>query len=189
MCQLRKHPTVFSEILWRSATIAAIQLLPVPQMIHNDILRRLRYALNFNDAQMIATFKLANYEINNSFLAGIMKREEEEGFMLCRDSVLSLFLDGLIIKKRGKKEGQEPVVLKPNQRLSNNEILRKLRIAFTFKDQDIIDTMKLAGLNVSKSELSALFRAKNHRNYMECQDQFLRLFLNGLTKRLNPKAS
>ncbi|RKF20294.1 DUF1456 family protein [Alginatibacterium sediminis] len=152
-------------------------------MIHNDILRRLRYALNLNDAQMIEIFALSDYEIEKSYMLSIMLKEGEEGFLPCRDAVLELFLDGLIIKMRGKQEGKERQGLKPGERLSNNDILRKLRIALNMREDDLIATLKLADFNVGRSELSALFRKSTHRNYVECGDQLLRNFLNGLSKR------
>ena len=65
--------------------------------------------------------------------------------------------------------------------LSNSEVLRKIRIALELKDTDIIDIMALADFNVSKAELSALFRKSDHRNYKECGNQFLRNLLIGLT--------
>ena len=67
--------------------------------------------------------------------------------------------------------------------MSNNDILKKLRIALNLKDTDIIDILKLADFDISKSELSALFRNEDHRNYKECGDQILRRFLNGLIIR------
>jgi len=62
----------------------------------------------------------------------------------------------------------------------NNVILKKLRVALKLKDTDIIDILKSADFEITKAELSALFRKDDHRNYMECQDQILRKFLNGL---------
>lgn len=64
--------------------------------------------------------------------------------------------------------------------LSNNDILKKLRVALELKDDDIIAILKLVDFEVSKSELSALFRKEDHPNYMPCGDQLLRNFLNGL---------
>ena len=64
--------------------------------------------------------------------------------------------------------------------MSNNEILKKLRIALNLKDTDIIEILKLADFDISKSELSALFRSEDQRNYRECGDQILRRFLSGL---------
>lgn len=64
--------------------------------------------------------------------------------------------------------------------MTNNDILKKLRIALKLRDEDIIEILKLVDFQVSKSELSALFRAEDHPNYKECGDQLLRNFLNGL---------
>ena len=64
--------------------------------------------------------------------------------------------------------------------LSNNDILKKLRVAHKFRDTDIIKICDLVNFKVSKSELGALFRNPDHDKYMECGDQILRNFLNGL---------
>jgi uncharacterized protein YehS (DUF1456 family) len=64
--------------------------------------------------------------------------------------------------------------------LTNNDILKKLRVALELKDDDIIHILKLAEFEVTKSELTALFRKPDHPNYKECGDQLLRNFLNGL---------
>lgn len=64
--------------------------------------------------------------------------------------------------------------------LTNNDILKKLRVALQLKDEDIVDILRLADFEVTKSELGALFRNPDHPNYRECGDQLLRNFLNGL---------
>ncbi|MEP4888393.1 MAG: DUF1456 family protein [Aliiglaciecola sp.] len=158
-------------------------------MNHNDILRRLRFALSLDDIATIAIFKLANYEMEKDYLSMLMKKEEEPGFMLCRDKILSLFLDGLIIQKRGKQEGVEPVVLKGSERLSNNDILRKIRIAMSYRDEDMLTILKLANFRLSKGELSAMFRKPDHRNYKESGDQVVRYLLKGMTIKYRPDAA
>jgi uncharacterized protein YehS (DUF1456 family) len=77
----------------------------------------------------------------------------------------------------GKQKGQLA------RAMTNNDILKKLRIALELKDTDIIEILKLADFEITKSELSALFRNPDHRNYKECGDQILRNFLNGLIIR------
>ena len=67
--------------------------------------------------------------------------------------------------------------------LTNNEILWKLRIALKLKDADIIEILKLADFEITKAELSALFRRRDHKNYRECGGQILRRFLDGLVIR------
>lgn len=72
--------------------------------------------------------------------------------------------------------------------LTNNDILKKIRVALELKDEDIIHILKLSEFDISKSELNALFRKPDHPNYRECGDQLLRNFLNGLiTFKRGPK--
>jgi len=76
--------------------------------------------------------------------------------------------------------------------MTNNDILKKLRVALRLRDDDILEILTLVDFKISKSELSAFFRKEDHPNYRECGDQVLRNFLNGLVVHLrgtkeNPK--
>ena len=64
--------------------------------------------------------------------------------------------------------------------MSNNDILKKLRVALHLRDEEIIKILKLVDFNITKTELSAVFRADDHPNFKPCGDQLLRNFLNGL---------
>ena len=64
--------------------------------------------------------------------------------------------------------------------MTNNDVLKKIRVALELRDDDIIAILKLSDFRISKAELSALFRREDHPKYMECGDQILRKFLNGL---------
>lgn len=64
--------------------------------------------------------------------------------------------------------------------MSNNDIMKKLRVAMKFTDEDIVGVLALVDFNVSKTELSAIFRKEDHPNFKPCGDQLLRNFLNGL---------
>ncbi len=150
-------------------------------MINNDVLRQLRYALKIDDTTIIEIFRLAGQEIDRPTLTGLLKKEDEAGFIKCSDSVLGAFLDELIIQRRGTRENKPGDVRRPEPRLTNNVVLKKLRIAFELKEDDMLAILKLGDVHISKSELTALFRKEGHRNYKECGDQFLRKFLNGLT--------
>ena len=152
-------------------------------MTNNDILRRLRYALDIKDSTMVEIFKLSGYEISRPNLINLLKKEEEKGYFECSDEVTEFFLDGLIIHKRGKREVAPGHVETQSTPLTNNGILKKLRIALKFREDEMLSTLKLAGMSVSKSELSALFRKEGQRHYKECGDQLLRNFLKGLTTR------
>lgn len=152
-------------------------------MINNDVLRSIRYALDLGDAKVVEIIKLAGGDIAQSDLSNFLKKEEEEGFVECGDEVMLSFLDGLIVHKRGKMESRPEPGKKPGARLANNTILKKLRVAFELKEEDMHKVLELAGFSVSKPELSALFRTKGHKNYRACGDQLLRNFLKGLTLR------
>jgi len=152
-------------------------------MNNNDVVRRLRYALNLNDSAMLELFKLTDHEMEQSRLTGLLKKEDDAGFVACRDDVLGYFLDGLILQKRGRKEAKPGETRKPDLRLTNNTVLKKLRIALELKEDDMLAILKLADVDLSKSELTALFRKEGHKNYKECGDQFLRKFLQGLSLR------
>ncbi len=153
-------------------------------MNNNDILRRVRYALDISNPGMIEIFKLSGCTLELPTLFKLLKKEEEDDFIPCSNPLLLFFLDGLIIQRRGKRETAAGESVKQDTSVNNNGILKKLRIALDLKEKDMLDVMQLAGVTLSKPELTALFRNKEHKHYKECGDQFLRNFLNGLTKRI-----
>jgi uncharacterized protein YehS (DUF1456 family) len=179
-------------------------------MTNNDVLIRLRYALNITDLKVLEIFRLAGCEMERAELEGIFKREDEEGHVRCPDRLAGLFLTGLIAWKRGPRPGAEgsPEESAPGSAaeaaggparreasrseesprgpLTNNDILKRIRVALALKDEDIVAIMGLAGVAVSKAEVNALFRKRGGENYRECGDQFLRNFLAGLTKKYRP---
>ena len=153
-------------------------------MDNNDILRRLRYAFDFDDTTMISLFAQADYTVTRAEVSNWLKKEDHEEYVSLHDKQLATFLNGFINHKRGRREGPQPV---PEKTLNNNLVLRKLRIALNYKDEDIIAVMELAGQRVSKPELSALFRKPDHRHFRYCRDQFLRNFIHGLVKKYRPQ--
>ena len=146
-------------------------------MTNNDILRRIRYTFDFNDSKMIAIFGLADHQVTQGQISDWLKKDDDPAYQECSDTQLAIFLNGLINDKRGKKEGPQP---EPEQRLTNNIVFRKLRIALNLKAEDVLDIMLMGGLRISKHELSAFFRRPDHKHYRECNDQILRNFLRGL---------
>lgn len=64
--------------------------------------------------------------------------------------------------------------------MTNNDIMKKLRVALQLRNEDIIEILRLVSFKATKSELGAIFRKEGHEKYMECGDQLLRNFLNGL---------
>ncbi len=151
-------------------------------MINNDVLRSVRYMLDLSDPKVVAVIKLSGLEVDLDTVRAYLKKDEEEGYLECDDEVLAHFLDGLIFHLRGKDESR------PAQRIelpvTNNMVLKKLRVAFELKEEDLHDILQSVDFPVSKPELSALFRKFGHSNYRTCGDQLLRNFLKGLTQRV-----
>ena len=149
-------------------------------MDNNLILKKLRYAFNLEDDQMIELFAKGNLEVTRAEVSDWMKKEDHPDFKTINDKILATFLNGFIIDKRGKKDGVQP----PNEKkLNNNLIFRKLKIALTLRDDDIVKIFGLVDLDVSKHEINALFRNPAQKQYRECKDQFLRNFIFGLERK------
>jgi uncharacterized protein YehS (DUF1456 family) len=115
-------------------------------------------------------------------VSALLKKDEEEGYQECPDELMAHFLDGLVIFKRGKDDSRPALPLELP--VTNNMVLKKLRVAFELKEDDMHAIMQSVDFPVSKPEMSALFRKFGHNNYRPCGDQFLRNFLKGLTLRV-----
>ena len=152
-------------------------------MINNDVMRSIRYMLDLGDAKVVEITQLADpdFPLDKADIPALLKRDGEDGAVICSDQVLAHFLDGLILHYRGRDESQpqRPV----ETRITNNLVLKKLRVAFQLKDVDMHDTFIAAGFPLTKPELTALFRQPGHKHYRPCGDQILRNFLKGLTLR------
>ena len=151
-------------------------------MTNNDLLRRLRFVLNLNGETIAGLCTLGGHGIRPIDVLKLLKREEEPGFVACDNGTMGAFLDGLIISLRGVRETKPDTPQVPDGRLNNNLILRKLRIALELNDEAMIAILARGGAEISKSELSAMFRSHGHRNYKPCGDQLLRTFIRGLTR-------
>jgi len=146
-------------------------------MTQNDILRRIRYILDLDDSKMISIFSLAGPEVTRAQISDWLKKDDDPAYQQLSDLELATFLNGLIVEKRGKKDGPQPA---PEQVLNNNIIFMKLKIAFNLKAEDTLALLALNDLVISKHELSAFFRKPGHKHHRVCKDQVLRNFLKGL---------
>jgi len=144
---------------------------------NNDVLRRIRYIFDFGDSKMMAIFGLADYPVTREQVSDWLKKDDDPAFKECDDTQLASFLNGWIIDRRGKKEGPQP---KPEQRLNNNIIFRKIKIALDLQAEEILELLGQSDMAISKHELSAFFRKADHKHYRNCNDQILRNFLHGL---------
>ena len=152
-------------------------------MAKNDLLCSIRDALHIDDATMIRIFSHAGRTVGQSTVAALMMTEDQDGYIPCSDPVLGFFLDGLIIHNRGQQEGKPSPAERPVPVLTHNAVLKKLRIALDLKEDDLVRVFHLAGIAVSKHELTALFRKQGHKHYKECSSQMLGAFLKGLALR------
>lgn len=153
-------------------------------MNNNDVFRRVRYTFDLDDSQMMEIFTLAENPTTRAEVSDWLKRDDDEAFSPLEDKQLAIFLNGFIILKRGRQDGKLP---EPEDQLTNNIILRKLKIALNLRDEGLIQVFKLAGTNMSKHELSAFFRKPGHQHYRLCKDQYLRHFMQGLQIKFRPR--
>jgi uncharacterized protein YehS (DUF1456 family) len=144
---------------------------------NNDILRRIRYIFDINDKKMIDIFGEAEHKVTREQISSWLKKDDDPDYKSCNDTELAIFLNGFINDKRGKREGAQPA---PEQKLSNNIIFMKLKIALNLQAEGVLELLKSAEMEISKHELSAFFRKPGHKHYRKCKDQILRNFLGGL---------
>ncbi|MDC2865268.1 DUF1456 family protein [Bacillus sp. BP-3] len=162
-------------------------------MSNNDILKRVRYALDIKDTDMVEIFNLGGIEVKKEEVVDMLTKvkktpqhEAENDYVLTCDNVmLESFLNGFIIFKRGKqdpKPGQPAGQAVPlqNNESANNLLLKKMKIALSLTSEEVLDILDGVGVKVTKGELGALLRKKSHKNYKECGDRYARNFLKGL---------
>lgn len=144
---------------------------------NNTILRKIRDCFDYSDGQLVEIFAHVDQKVTPEQVRNWLRQESETDFIVCEDADLAYFLNALIIEKRGKKEGAQPEV---EQVLTNNIILKKLKIAFDLHAEDILEILALADVQISKHELSALFRKSGHKHFRECSATLLQNFLHGV---------
>ncbi|MBS4192255.1 DUF1456 family protein [Bacillus sp. FJAT-49705] len=159
-------------------------------MDNNDILIRLRYAMEIKNKEMAEIFKLGGMDVKVPEVIKILTKSDEydaesDDQIKCNNSMLDSFLNGFIIFKRGKQDlkPKQPDTPEPSIKKStnvNNLLLKKVKIALALTTEDMLDIFEQAGITVSKGELGALLRKEGHKNYKECGDKYARNFLKGL---------
>ena len=144
----------------------------------NEILYRIQKALNLTKEEMLEAYKLESYNMKPAHLESLLKRRQDDDFKVATYEELGVFLDGLVSLKRGpspKKPHDDEAV-----ELTNNLILKKLRIAMELKEPEIDIIFGLAEVELSKQQLASLFRKDGHKNFKACSDALLLAFLDGL---------
>ncbi|MDE0584895.1 DUF1456 family protein [Planococcus sp. A6] len=155
-------------------------------MDNNDILIRLRYALDLKNSDVKEIFALGGEKVDAVDVPLILTKTPEpddegaEANIPLANDQLERFLNGLITFNRGPKPGDSGPPEVSGEHV-NNLVLKKLRIALELTSEDLLDLWKLAGINVSKGELGAFLRKEGHKNYKELGDQLMRNLLKGIT--------
>lgn len=144
----------------------------------NDILYKIQKALNLTLEEMFKAYELESYTMTETDLKSMLKRRHDKDFKACSYEELGVFLDGLVTLKRGPSphRSQDDEVVE----LTNNLILKKLRIALELKEPETEIIFGLGEVHLSKQELKSLFRKEGHKNFKACSDTLLHAFLDGL---------
>lgn len=150
-------------------------------MINNELLRRICTIFKLTDHELPEIFALNGCSISAEHINNIFKPADDSTYQELQDIEFSSFLNGLIILKRGPKDGPAQ---QPENTLTNNIIFNKIKIALALKAEDVIKILELAELSLGKYELSAFFRNVNHKHFKECSDAVLSAFLKGLKIQL-----
>ncbi|MGL4476148.1 MAG: DUF1456 family protein [Shewanella sp.] len=151
-------------------------------MTNNDVLCRVSQTFNLNELAISQIFSLADFAVVDGQVSSWLKNKEDDSFVELSDRELALFLNGFIDFKRGKRDGDEPRAV---EKISNNVVFQKLRIAANLKAEDILEILQRADCSLSKHELNAFFRKPDNKHYRECKDQVLKSFLLGLERQLH----
>jgi len=146
----------------------------------NDILFKLKKALSLDDKELIEAYRLADYEMSEERLEKILKRRQDKGYEDATYEELGVFLDGLVLLKRGPSdkvanEDEDEAVA-----LTNNLILKKVRVAMELKEPELVILFALAEVNLTKRQIGSLFRKEGGKNFKVCSDELLMAFLEGL---------
>lgn len=175
-------------------------------MDNNDILIRLRYALDIKDINMVEIFKLGGVMVTKEELKKMLLKSDSSSnpgsekkalpstgdSSKCSNRMLESFLNGLITLKRGKKEpvpgeSEKQIFMIKEDWNVNNVFLKKVKIALSLTGEDMLEIFNNGGITLSNGELSAVLRREGQRNYKVCQDRYVRLFLKGLAVRYRKK--
>ncbi|MCR8847536.1 DUF1456 family protein [Rossellomorea sp. SC111] len=163
---------------------------------NNDILIRLRYALDLKNTEMVDIFKIGGIELSKDEVLKVLTKSmgeeeleegknEEDDHIPCDDEMFESFLNGFITFKRGKQEPKPGQTDKPEitHEHVNNLLLKKVKIALSLTSEDMIEILELADVHITKGELGAILRREGHKNYRICGDRYARNFLKGLAIR------
>jgi uncharacterized protein YehS (DUF1456 family) len=148
---------------------------------HNTILDTVRASLKLTDAKVLECFTLGGSTLSPEALADVTPKVQGEAETVMTDALLAAFLDGLIVSRRGptpSSSSQDDAVVE----LTNNTILKKLRIALNLQAEGMLKLFDAGGKTLTRGELTVLFRKPTHKHYKACGDELFLAFFEGMKK-------
>lgn len=156
-------------------------------MNNNDLLLRLRYALDIKDSDIVKAFQLGGVEISReeerALLTKVYEQDKENAPFeknvyekMLNNQAFDAFLNGFILLKRGQLKNPAPQPQSGEIRHINNVLLKKVKIALALTSEDMLEIFAEAGVYPSKGELGAILRKEGHRNFKPCGDNTLGTF-------------
>ena len=149
-------------------------------MHNNEILLRIRDAVSLDDARMVAIFALGGEPLDEATTQAMLRDLGGPDATNCGGDTLLHFLDGFILDQRGQPPATDEVSAPRSERLTNNVVLKKLRIALQLKEDDVLRILASGGTPLSKRQLGALARKRGNKHYRVCSNEVLTSFLTGL---------
>lgn len=145
-------------------------------MKNNALLQTICQALALSEQDLCELFQLCDRTLAAAQSAELLAE--------CSNEQMRCVLEGLILAKRGPRQDGEPPSL-DDRDVSNNELLKKLRIAFNLQQEDMQLKFEKGGARLSRGEFGGLFRKPGSKNFRPCSDELLLQFLDGFQSQLD----
>lgn len=149
-------------------------------MTNNEVLRCVQEILDLSQGKMLEIFHHLDEQVTESQISAWLKKVKDPELVKLKDLELSVFLNALICELRGKKEGVQP---QAEDEITNNIVVKKLKIALDLKNEDLQKILSSVNVNMNSYELTSYFRKPGHKNYRPIKDTFLQSFFKGLHQR------
>jgi len=159
-------------------------------MNNNDRLRYLSNALALTQEEMIEIFSLGGLTVTAEQMellrTAIPEEEVEETVAVekCDYPTLESFLNGYVTFKRGEpttttgESEKRPLTMTGKN--VNNVMIKKLKVALSLSNEDLIDMFEEAGMSLTKGELTPIFRKEGHKHYKKCSDRMIMTLIDGI---------
>jgi uncharacterized protein YehS (DUF1456 family) len=136
---------------------------------------------------IIKKLHISYEEVNKIFKLGNVTDEDAISNVLteCENETLEGFLNGFIVYKRGPKEDKPgidkkvPLSIKGRES-TNNVVFKKLKIAFSLTNDDIVEIFESSKVRISKNDLTMFLRKEGHKHYRNLDDNYLKIFMDGV---------